>query len=89
MQVDPAKEGADLHSLNANEKEQLSAQYEYLNHIIHTLQQRYRNINSIHKSKMDWKKFVKKEGIEEKMSFHRKGGALEDVKFMKRTNQSS
>lgn len=66
----------------------LSRQYGYLNHVIYTLQQRYRNINSMHKSKMDWKNFVKKEGIEEKLSFNRKGGALEDVRFIKRTENN-
>jgi hypothetical protein len=51
------------------------------------LRSRYRNINSIHKSKMDWKSFVKKEGIEDKLNYNRKGGALEDYKFMKKVEQ--
>jgi hypothetical protein len=33
---------------------------------------------------MDWKKFVRKEGIEDKLTYNRKGGALEDLKFIKR-----
>ena len=69
------------------ERNTLSKQYAYLNHVIFSLQQRYRNINSVHKSKMDWKNFVKKEGIEEKLNYNRKGGALEDVRFIKRTEQ--
>lgn len=58
------------------DKEILENKYKYLNHIVAMLRSRYRNINSIYKSKMDWKSFVKKEGLEEKMNYNRKGGAL-------------
>lgn len=58
------------------DKEILENKYKYLNHVVAMLRSRYRNINSIYKSKMDWKSFVKKEGLEEKMNYNRKGGAL-------------
>jgi hypothetical protein len=43
-----------------SEKEHLQSQYKYLNQVVAMLRSRYRNINSIYKSKMDWKNFVKK-----------------------------
>lgn len=66
------------------ELDQLSHQYRYLNHVVSMLKSRYRNINSVYKSKMDWKNFVKKEGIEDRLIYNRKGGALEDYRFMKK-----
>lgn len=66
------------------ERDHLQTQYRYLNHVVSMLRSRYRNINSIYKSKLDWRNFVKKEGIEDRLSYNRKGGALEDYRFMKK-----
>ena len=40
-------------------------------------------INSIGKSKIDWKGFVKQEGIEHKLNYNRKGGVIKDMQFIK------
>ena len=46
---------------------------------------RSKKINAIGKSKLDWKGFVKQEGIEEKLKYNRKGGVIQNMKFIKNT----
>ena len=46
---------------------------------------RSRKINAVGKSKLDWKGFVKQEGIEHKLTYHRKGGVIQDMQFLKST----
>jgi hypothetical protein len=50
---------------------------------------RSRKINSVGKSKLDWKGFVKQEGIEDKLKYNRKGGVIENMHFIKKTNQTA
>lgn len=47
---------------------------------------RSRKINSVGKSKLDWKGFVKQEGIEDKLKYNRKGGVIENMQFIKKSN---
>jgi hypothetical protein len=47
---------------------------------------RSRKINSVGKSKLDWKGFVKQEGIEDKLNYNRKGGVIHNMQFIKKSN---
>ena len=60
--------------------------YHYLNHVMRAIYNRSRKINAVGKSKLDWKGFVKQEGIEHKLNYHRKGGVIKDMEFLKNTN---
>ena len=44
---------------------------------------RSKKINAVGKSKLDWKGFVKQEGIESKLEYNRKGGIIQNMQFMK------
>ena len=61
--------------------------YHYLNHVMRAIYNRSRKINSVGKSKLDWKGFVKQEGIEDRLKYNRKGGVIENMEFMKATEQ--
>ena len=56
--------------------------YQYLNHIMQAIYFRSKKINAIGKSKLDWKGFVKQEGIEDKLKYNRKGGVIQNMQFM-------
>ncbi len=43
---------------------------------------RSKKINAIGKSKLDWKGFVRQEGIEDRLQYNRKGGVLKNLEFM-------
>jgi hypothetical protein len=47
---------------------------------------RSKKINAIGKSKLDWKGFVKQEGIEDKLHYNRKGGVIKNMEFIRNTN---
>lgn len=57
--------------------------YQYLNHVMQAIYNRSKKINAIGKSKLDWKGFVKQEGIEDKLKYNRKGGVIQNIQFMK------
>lgn len=63
----------------------LHISYQYLNHVMQAIYNRSKKINAIGKSKLDWKGFVKQEGIEEKLKYNRKGGVIQNMKFIKNT----
>jgi hypothetical protein len=46
---------------------------------------RSKKINAIGKSKLDWKGFVKQEGIEDKLHYNRKGGVIKNMQFIRNT----
>jgi hypothetical protein len=46
---------------------------------------RSKKINAIGKSKLDWKGFIRQEGIEDKMHYNRKGGVLQNMQFIRNT----
>ena len=48
---------------------------------------RSRKINSVGKSKLDWNGFVKQEGIKHALDFNRKGGFLDDKRFLNKAKQ--
>lgn len=57
--------------------------FQYLNHVMQAIYNRSKKINAIGKSKLDWKGFVKQEGIEDKLKYNRKGGVIQNIQFMK------
>ena len=63
----------------------LHISYQYLNHVMQAIYNRSKKINAIGKSKLDWKGFVKQEGIEEKLRYNRKGGVIDNMEFIKKT----
>ena len=70
------------------EKRQTHIAYQYLNHVMRAIYNSSRKINSVGKSKLDWKGFVRQEGISDKLAFNRKGGEIENIKFLKKSNQA-
>ncbi|KAF9930550.1 swr complex subunit [Linnemannia zychae] len=44
-------------------------------------------LNTLEKSKLDWKNFVGKEGIEDELKRHNKDGYMEKVAFLQRTDE--
>ncbi|KAF9942264.1 Craniofacial development protein 1 [Modicella reniformis] len=44
-------------------------------------------LNTLEKSKLDWKTFVGKEGIEDELKHHNKDGYMEKVAFLQRTDE--
>ncbi|KAF9907012.1 swr complex subunit [Linnemannia zychae] len=44
-------------------------------------------LNTLEKSKLDWKNFVGKEGIEDELKHHNKDGYMEKVAFLQRTDE--
>ncbi|KAF9134975.1 Craniofacial development protein 1 [Mortierella sp. 14UC] len=44
-------------------------------------------LNTLEKSKLDWKNFVGKEGIEDELRHHNKDGYMEKVAFLQRTDE--
>ncbi|KAG0252446.1 Craniofacial development protein 1 [Mortierella polycephala] len=44
-------------------------------------------LNTLEKSKLDWKNFVGKEGIEDELKHHNKDGYMERVAFLQRTDE--
>ncbi|KAL1923283.1 uncharacterized protein VTP21DRAFT_8263 [Calcarisporiella thermophila] len=46
-----------------------------------------KKLNTLEKSKLDWKNFVDSEGIEHELKQHNKDGYLEKVDFLNRTDQ--
>ncbi|KAG0370505.1 Craniofacial development protein 1 [Gamsiella multidivaricata] len=44
-------------------------------------------MNTLEKSKLDWKNFVGKEGIEDELKHHNKDGYMEKVAFLQRTDE--
>lgn len=44
-------------------------------------------LNTLEKSKLDWKDFVGKEGIEDELKHHNKDGYMEKVAFLQRTDE--
>lgn len=73
-------------NLEEFEKRKTHIAYQYLNHVMRAIYNRSRKINSVGKSKLDWKGFVKQEGIEDKLKYNRKGGVIENMQFIKKTN---
>jgi hypothetical protein len=67
------------------EKRKTHIAYQYLNHVMRAIYNRSRKINSVGKSKLDWKGFVKQEGIEDKLKYNRKGGVIENMHFIQKT----
>lgn len=53
--------------------------YQYLNHVMQAIYNRSKKINAIGKSKLDWKGFVRQEGIEDKLHYNRKGGVIQNM----------
>ncbi|CAG8484771.1 2783_t:CDS:2 [Acaulospora morrowiae] len=45
-------------------------------------------INTLEKSKMDWKKYVEKEGIVHELKYHNKNGFVEKQEFLQRTYEA-
>ena len=43
-----------------------------------------KSINSLSKSKYDWNQFARKEKIEQRLIYHRKGGYLDKKNFLLR-----
>ena len=69
--------------------------FQYANKVLEMLKNKARTITSISKSKLDWKSFVKENKMEKALDNNRKGGYLENQKFLKsmeekvKQNQSS
>ena len=63
--------------------------YHYLNHVMRAIYNRSRKINSVGKSKLDWKGFVKQEGIEDRLKYNRKGGVIENMEFMRKRQNNT
>ena len=53
--------------------------FQYLNHVMQAIYNRSKKINAIGKSKLDWKGFIKQEGIEDKLKYNRKGGIIQNI----------
>lgn len=47
---------------------------------------RSKKINAVGKSKLDWRGFVRQEGIEDKLVYNRKGGVIQNMQFMRNSN---
>lgn len=60
--------------------------YQYLNHVMQAIYNRSKKINAVGKSKLDWKGFVRQEGIEDKLMYNRKGGVIQNMQFIKNTS---
>ena len=69
------------------ERRKTHISYQYLNHVMRAIYNRSRKINAVGKSKLDWKGFVKQEGIQDKLKYNRKGGVIQNMQFIKNANQ--
>jgi len=63
----------------------LSQKFEYLKNLMKVIDAK--NINSMTKSRYDWKDYTKKENMEKQFSENRKDGYLEKVKFLEKSKQ--
>ena len=66
------------------ERRRMEISYQYLNHVMRAIYNRSRKINSVGKSKLHWKGFVKQEGIEDRLKYNRKGGVIHNMEFMRK-----
>lgn len=70
-------------------EEELKKSWKYYHEVIKKITNRAKNINSIVKSKLDWKEYRTKENLEDKLEKNRKsGGLLEKKRFIERANEN-
>ena len=60
-----------------SDRQEIQKSLKYLKHVIDKISTRAKQINSLSKSKLDWKKFTKNEKIEKQLEQNRKAGYLE------------
>ena len=58
----------------------------YAKELINILNTKTKNINSVVKSKLDWKQFAEKEKIQKELNRNRKDGYLEKQNFILKVN---
>ena len=58
----------------------------YVKELINILNTKTKNINSVVKSKLDWKQFAEKEKIQKELNRNRKDGYLEKQNFILKVN---
>ncbi|CAG8726971.1 1241_t:CDS:2 [Cetraspora pellucida] len=53
-----------------------------------SLNKKPKKLNTLEKSKIDWKKYVDKEGIADELKYHNKNGFIEKQEFLQRTYEA-
>ncbi|CAD8136517.1 unnamed protein product [Paramecium octaurelia] len=74
---------------NSMSMKELRESFRYYREVIKKLTNKAKTINSVTKSKLDWKQYTTKEKLETQMEQKRKSGqgVLEKAKFINRTNE--
>lgn len=75
--VEEEKQEEVFESLEEKTRKGLKESFTYLLFVMDKIQSKSKSISSIHKSKLDWKSFTKKEKLEKKFEQNRKSGYLD------------
>ncbi|KAL4456991.1 hypothetical protein ABPG74_014629 [Tetrahymena malaccensis] len=78
-----------VQQLGQEEKHRLDMKnrFQYLQKVMDKINSKSKSITSIHKSKLDWKSFTKKEKLEKKFEQNRKAGYLDKQNFIAKATE--
>ncbi|EAR99481.1 bucentaur or craniofacial development protein (macronuclear) [Tetrahymena thermophila SB210] len=78
-----------IQQLGQEEKHRLDMKnrFQYLQKVMDKINSKSKSITSIHKSKLDWKSFTKKEKLEKKFEQNRKAGYLDKQNFIAKATE--
>lgn len=83
--VESLDQGGKEDDIEAYQMKARHISYQYLNHVMQAIYNRSKKINAIGKSKLDWRGFVRQEGIEDRLHYNRKGGVIQNMQFIRNT----